>query len=60
MLKAENDPGKLVTPKELNQIARGGIGETSEDEDTERTDLATTERREERKANFREEVKAAA
>lgn len=49
-----------MTVKELNQIARGGIVETSEEEDTERTDLATTERQEERKANFKEEVKAAA
>lgn len=58
-LKAENDPGKLVTPKDLNKMARGRAVDTSEEEDTERTDMATTER-EERKANFKEEVKAAA
>lgn len=49
-----------MTPKELNRLARGGLGDTTEETETERTDMATTERQEERKANFKEEVKAAA
>ena len=38
VLKAESDPGKLVTPKELNRMARG---DSSSEEETERTEYAT-------------------
>ena len=41
VLKAENDPGKLVTPKELNRMARGRAADSSSEEETERTEYAT-------------------